>query len=110
MRVLEVLVILVGRIILGSSEKEPKISKKFETELSVSDFNNLILKSPRSRIRGLFSLLAFYRRGRIYPSLHSSIDMQGCLYIQPTIMCFFLFVHDFNKNRFQFFTFVEVAR
>ena len=39
--VLEVFVILVGSIIWGRSEKEPKMSKTLENEFSVSKLNTL---------------------------------------------------------------------
>ena len=67
-----------------------------------------MLKSPNT-INGLFSLPAFSRRDRIYSSLKSSIGLFVGMSINTTnYNIFFLFLHNFNKNVFLFFTFVEI--
>ena len=79
-KVFEKLVTLVGKITWGSNEKEPNISKKFDTDLSLSEFRRLILKSP-IKIRDFFSLLTLSRRGYKKSLLKYSVHIFGCLSI-----------------------------
>ena len=76
--VCEVLVIRVGRMICGRSEKDPIVSMKLSVSEFPRGFSKSILKSP-SKTTGLFSDAILDRVGARKLSLNAFTDIPGCL-------------------------------
>ena len=69
-------------------------------------FQNINIKITHEN--GFFIFIRmFFKNVKEKTSLNSITSIQGCLYMHPMIVFFFLFVYYLNKDRFKFFFFVD---